>query len=216
LICIAGNAALRRVQLSSRFDENAPFRYDGRLSPIFYLDQRQVEKEPNPQVLPLPMDDAELFVNSSFRLYCDFKQSQSRKSSIYVLNQIYLTLAKSLAPVLPFLVEESYSHYRLGMLRQKCMITSYPVLKVETIKNCIKFICSGNQSIFKSTWFENQDKMWDNSSISSTFDLAVDIRDTLNHVIGSNNPKDIWVELQCNAKNYNALQVCFRKLCRWL
>jgi len=31
------------------------------------------------------------------------------------MNQIYLTLAKMLAPCLPFLVEESYSHYKLGM-----------------------------------------------------------------------------------------------------
>jgi len=65
---------------------------------------------------------------------------------------------------------------------------------------------SGNQSIFKSLWFE-ENETWNNDSIAKTFQLAVEIRDTLNHVIGSNNPKDIWVELLCTKQNYEMLQV---------
>jgi hypothetical protein len=65
----------------------------------------------------------------------------------------------------------------------------------------------GNQSFFKSTWFEDESS-WGNSQVTSTFELALDVRDTLNHVIGSNNPKDLWVELQCDANNYKTLQVC--------
>lgn len=40
------------------------------------------------------------------------------------------------------------------------------------------------------------------------FELVLDIRTSLNHVIGANNPKDIWVELVCKPEVYKKLQVC--------
>ncbi|ODN06322.1 Isoleucine--tRNA ligase, mitochondrial [Orchesella cincta] len=107
------------------------------------------------------------------RLYCDLKQSESRKSCIFVLHQIYLTLAKVLAPILPFLIEES----------------------------------SGSHKLFQSLWFDVSDSSWNNSQIASMFETVIDIRTSLNHVIGANNPKDIWVELICNREIYESLQL---------
>jgi len=65
----------------------------------------------------------------------------------------------------------------------------------------------GNKSIFKSKWFDVNDKTWDNSQVESLFDLVLDMRTSLNHVIGANNPKDMWVELQCNAETFDTIQV---------
>lgn len=64
----------------------------------------------------------------------------------------------------------------------------------------------GNQSIFKSLWFDDEPS-WDNKNVTATFDLALDVRESLNHIIGANNPKDLWVELQCDSKNFKTLQV---------
>ncbi|CAL8103992.1 unnamed protein product [Orchesella dallaii] len=113
------------------------------------------------------------------RLYCDYKRSESRKSCIFVLNQIYLTFAKVLAPILPFLIEESYSHYQIG---------------------------TGSHKLFQSIWFDVNDTRWDNSQIATLFETVIDIRTSLNHVLGANSPKDIWVELICNREIYENLQ----------
>jgi len=85
-----------------------------------------------------------------------------------------------MAPILPFLIEESYSHYQIQI---------------------------GHNSIFKSVWFDVNDKLWDNEQIASMFQLVLDIRTSLNHVIGANNPKDIWVELICDAEAYKKLEL---------
>lgn len=44
------------------------------------------------------------------RLYCDAETDQSRQSAQYVLYQILFTLLKCIAPIVPHLAEELYSH----------------------------------------------------------------------------------------------------------
>jgi len=56
-----------------------------------------------------------------FRLYCDQEDNQSRRSALFVMNQLYLTLIKTLGPVLPFLTEESYSYYSEGKFHAICV-----------------------------------------------------------------------------------------------
>jgi isoleucyl-tRNA synthetase len=111
------------------------------------------------------------------RLYCDFKESQSRKSCIHVLNEIYLTLAKVLAPVLPYLCEEVHSHYNQEA-----------------------------ESLFKSTWFEI-DPMWENPSVSGIMEMALDVRTTVNQMVGDHNPKTLWAQILCNEKAFQTLQL---------
>lgn len=43
--------------------------------------------------------------------------------------------------------------------------------------------------------------------MSELFDLAMDIRTSLNQIIGENDQKQVWVEIFCNQKNYKMLQV---------
>ncbi|CAG7719825.1 unnamed protein product [Allacma fusca] len=111
------------------------------------------------------------------RLYCDFKESQSRKSCIYVLNEIYMTLTKVLAPVLPYLCEEVHSHYN-----------------------------QETESIFKSVWFD-VDNQWENIPVASVMDLALDVRLTINQMVGDNNSKTLWAQILCNEKAFQTLQL---------
>lgn len=83
-------------------------------------------------------------------------------------------------------------------------------LLCNTSQSLIIFISliSGNISIFRSLWFEIGESTWDNDQIAAMFKVVLDIRTSLNHVIGANNPKDIWVELVCTPAVFKELQVC--------
>ena len=71
--------------------------------------------------------------------------------------------------------------------------------------------------MFKYPWF-TEEKTWDNPNVKAMIDLALDIRTSLNQIIGENNRKQIWVEIICNQKNFKTLQVlhpdkCTSELC---
>ena len=138
---------------------------------------------------------------SFHRLYCDFKESQSRKSCIYVLNEIYQTLTKVLAPVLPYLCEEVHYHYANGewFSEQSLCNRMYVVAQVYVLY-------AGEESVFQSPWFESE-SAWDNPSVSSVMELALDLRTTINQMVGERNSKTVWAEILCNEKAYQDLQV---------
>ncbi|KAK9885904.1 hypothetical protein WA026_013778 [Henosepilachna vigintioctopunctata] len=90
------------------------------------------------------------------RLYCNTKDSASRKCAQFVLYHIFETISQAVAPILPHLVEELYSY--LPTKRGKTYFTSF---------------------------HEKIQQNWKNDDVQQIMDVILDIRKNFNLQIGT-------------------------------
>jgi hypothetical protein len=63
------------------------------------------------------------------------------------------------------------------------------------------------ESFFKYTWFNIGDIARENQHVQEMFDVVLDVRTSLNQIIGDNDRRQVWAEIICNQKSYKLLQV---------
>lgn len=113
------------------------------------------------------------------RLYCNFSDDPSRRSAQYVMMQIIFAVCKSIAPILPHLVEEIYMN-----LPQK------------------------NQgSFFQNAQHFSIGEHWSNDVVKSVMDAVLNIRKEINKELSTNTIPCATIQLIAGNELYLMLKV---------
>lgn len=95
-------------------------------------------------------------------IYCDAKDDNKRRSSLYVMNQIFICLAHWLAPVLSFTAEEAWLAYPFNAEKSSVHLELFPSIpenwKDESLDNKWKFIQSIRKTITEAIEVERESK----------------------------------------------------------
>ncbi|XP_030762907.1 isoleucine--tRNA ligase, mitochondrial [Sitophilus oryzae] len=110
------------------------------------------------------------------RLYCDPEKGSARKSAQYTLLQIFHTITRSVAGIVPYLAEELYAH-----LPQK-----------------------SSESYFTSPKYEPSES-WKNPELEEAMNLILDIRTEINKTYSNANTLHLDVLVELEDKKYQTL-----------
>lgn len=95
-------------------------------------------------------------------IYCDSKGDNKRKSSLYVMNQIFVCLSHWLAPVLSFTAEEAWLTYPLNPGKNSIHLNLFPEIQEEwnntEIEAKWKFVQSIRKTITETIEIEREAK----------------------------------------------------------